>query len=188
MQLDPRLGRAPSGHPERTGSDGPDAELAALRMANGTLRAENERLASLADANAQSARLQADRAANLLAWAARNEATLAGLHNSTFWHLTAPVRAGLRMIGGTPGRERRNPLRRAEWGETVRSASVLVKRTGRISGAPLRVLFLASSHLAGPQRRWRPKRRPLRPTPCSVAKSAAQPPKCLHPACSSSPN
>ncbi len=75
--------------------------------------------------------MQAQRAAALLGWAARNEATLAKLYDSTFWHLTAPLRVALRVIGGAPGRSRRGLLRPAEWGEAARAARVLFGRAGR---------------------------------------------------------
>ena len=76
--------------------------LARLRQENECLLAENERLASLARTSAESARLQAERAASLLGWAARNEATLTGLYRSTFWQVSAPLRVMARMIGGAP--------------------------------------------------------------------------------------
>lgn len=132
MQLDPRLRHSTPSHPPGVASDDPRAELDRLRHANDQLIADNARLAGLAHANAESARLQADRAAALLGWAARSEATLARLHDSTFWHLTAPLRVAARMIGGAPGQHgRRGFLRRADWREAARAARVLTQRGAR---------------------------------------------------------
>jgi glycosyltransferase involved in cell wall biosynthesis len=76
--------------------------LDALRRENGRLAAENRRLAELARRNGESAQLQAERAGALLAWAARNEATLLRLYRSTFWQVTAPLRVLARIVGGVP--------------------------------------------------------------------------------------
>lgn len=78
------------------------AELARLRAANERLAAENDRLRTLARTTADSAVLQAERAASLLGWAARNQSILTALHRSTFWHVTAPLRVLARMLAGAP--------------------------------------------------------------------------------------